>query len=206
MAQSPAHSSDHHDHHHGAGHHDPQDLKLLGFWIFLVTDVIMFATLFATFIVLRGNTDGSVTGAELLEMNGIIISTFLLLTSSFTSGVAVLAMHQNKIKQMIIWLVITGLLGAGFLWLEVSEFIHLVHEGATLQTSAYWSAFFTLVGTHGVHVTIGLFWMIAIIIQIVRRGLNSDTKGKVTVFSLYWHFLDAVWIFLLSIVYLMEVM
>jgi len=205
MAQSPAHGSDHHDH-HAAGHHDPQDLKLLGFWIFLVTDVIMFATLFATFIVLRGNTDGSVTGAELLEMNGIIISTFLLLTSSFTSGVAVLAMHQNKIKQMIIWLVITGLLGAGFLYLEVNEFLHLIHEGATLQTSAYWSAFFTLVGTHGVHVTVGLFWMIAIIIQIVRRGLTADTKGKVTVFSLYWHFLDAVWIFLLSIVYLMEVM
>lgn len=205
MAQSPAHGSDHHDH-HAAGHHDPQDLKLLGFWIFLVTDVIMFATLFATFIVLRGGTDGNVTGAELLEMNGIIISTFLLLTSSFTSGVAVLAMHQNKIKQMIIWLVITGLLGAGFLYLEVNEFLHLIHEGATLQTSAYWSAFFTLVGTHGVHVTVGLFWMIAIIIQIVRRGLTADTKGKVTVFSLYWHFLDAVWIFLLSIVYLMEVM
>ncbi len=205
MAQSPAHGSDHHDH-HAAGHHDPQDLKLLGFWIFLVTDVIMFATLFATFIVLRGGTDGGPTGAELLEMNGIIISTFLLLTSSFTSGVAVLAMHQNKIKQMIIWLVITGLLGAGFLYLEVNEFLHLIHEGATLQTSAFWSAFFTLVGTHGVHVTVGLFWMIAIIIQIVRRGLTADTKGKVTVFSLYWHFLDAVWIFLLSIVYLMEVM
>ena len=205
MAQSPAHGSDHHDH-HAAGHHDPQDLKLLGFWIFLVTDVIMFATLFATFIVLRGGTDGGPTGAELLEMNGIIISTFLLLTSSFTSGVAVLAMNQNKIKQMIIWLVITGLLGAGFLYLEINEFLHLIHEGATLQTSAYWSAFFTLVGTHGVHVTVGLFWMIAIIIQIVRRGLTADTKGKVTVFSLYWHFLDAVWIFLLSIVYLMEVM
>lgn len=205
MAQSPAHGSDHHDH-HAAGHHDPQDLKLLGFWIFLVTDVIMFATLFATFIVLRGGTDGGPTGAELLEINGIIISTFLLLTSSFTSGVAVLAMHQNKIKQMIIWLVVTGLLGAGFLYLEVNEFLHLIHEGATLQTSAFWSAFFTLVGTHGVHVTVGLFWMISIIIQIVRRGLTSDTKGKVTVFSLYWHFLDAVWIFLLSIVYLMEVM
>ncbi|GGO07860.1 cytochrome (ubi)quinol oxidase subunit III [Saccharibacillus kuerlensis] len=205
MAQSPAHGTDHHDH-HAAGHHDPQDLKLLGFWMFLVTDVIMFGTLFATFMVLRGNTDGSITGAEVLEMNGIIISTFLLLTSSFTSGVAVLAMNQNKVKQMIIWLVITGLLGAAFLGLEVTEFIHLVHEGATLQTSAYWSAFFTLVGTHGVHVAVGLFWMIAIIIQIVRRGLNSDTRGKVTVFSLYWHFLDAVWIFLLSIVYLMEVM
>ncbi|MCQ4088693.1 cytochrome (ubi)quinol oxidase subunit III [Saccharibacillus sp. JS10] len=205
MAQSPAHGSDHHDH-HAAGHHDPQDLKLLGFWIFLVTDVIMFSTLFATFIVLRGGTDGGPTGADLLEINGIIISTFLLLTSSFTSGVAVLAMHQNKIKQMIIWLVITGLLGAGFLYLEVNEFLHLIHEGATLQTSAFWSSFFTLVGTHGVHVTVGLFWMISIIIQIVRRGLTDDTKGKVTVFSLYWHFLDAVWIFLLSIVYLMEVM
>ncbi|MDO3412752.1 cytochrome (ubi)quinol oxidase subunit III [Saccharibacillus sp. CPCC 101409] len=205
MAQSPAHGADHHDH-HAAGHHDPQDLKLLGFWIFLVTDVLMFSTLFATFIVLRGGTDGGPTGAELLEINGIIISTFLLLTSSFTSGLAVLAMHQNKVQQMIIWLIVTGLLGAGFIGLELNEFLHLIHEGATLQTSAFWSSFFTLVGTHGVHVTVGLFWMIAIIIQIVRRGLNSDTKGKITVFSLYWHFLDAVWIFLLSIVYLMEVM
>lgn len=205
MAQSPAHGSDHHDH-HAAGHHDPQDIKLLGFWIFLVTDVILFSTLFATFIVLRNNTNGFEGGADLFNMTGVIAETFLLLTSSFTSGLAVLAMHQNKVKPMIIWLVITGLLGAGFLALELTEFVELVHEGATLQTSAFWSAFFTLVGTHGVHVTIGIGWMISIIMQIVRRGLNADTKGKVTVFSLYWHFLDAVWIFLLSIVYLMEVM
>ncbi|CAM4328858.1 cytochrome o ubiquinol oxidase subunit III [Paenibacillus alkaliterrae] len=195
------HGGGHHD-----GHHDQESMKTFGFWLFLITDVILFGTLFATFVVLRLNTDGGPTGAELIEMNGIIISTFILLTSSFTSGIAVLEMNKGNKRGLILWLAITALLGASFIYLEVTEFIHLVHEGANIGTSAYWSAFFTLVGTHGLHVSVGLVWMIALMLQLRRRGITPVTKRKVNIISLYWHFLDVVWIFVFTIVYLMGVM
>ncbi|HTG68477.1 MAG TPA: cytochrome o ubiquinol oxidase subunit III [Candidatus Udaeobacter sp.] len=195
------HGGGHHD-----DHHDQESLKMFGFWLFLITDVILFGTLFATYVVLRLNTDGGPTGAELLEMNGIIISTFLLLTSSFTSGVAVLEMNKGNKRGLILWLAITALLGASFVFLEVNEFMHLVHEGATIGTSAYWSAFYVLVGTHGLHVSVGLVWMTALIFQLSRRGITPVTKRKVSIISLYWHFLDVVWIFVFTIVYLMGVM
>jgi cytochrome o ubiquinol oxidase subunit 3 len=195
------HGGGHHD-----DHHDQESMKMFGFWLFLITDVILFGTLFATYVVLRLNTDGGPTGAELLEMNGIIISTFILLTSSFTSGIAVLEMNKGNKRGLILWLAITAVLGASFIYLEVNEFIHLVHEGANIGTSAYWSAFFVLVGTHGLHVSLGLIWMIALILQIRRRGITPVTKRKVGIISLYWHFLDVVWIFVFSIVYLMGVM
>lgn len=195
---------------HGGGHHDEhhdqESLKMFGFWLFLITDVILFGTLFATYVVLRLNTDGGPTGAELLEMNGIIISTFILLTSSFTSGVAVLEMNKGNKRGLILWLAITALLGASFIFLEVNEFMHLVHEGATIGTSAYWSAFFVLVGTHGLHVSVGLVWMVGLMLQLSRRGITPVTKRKVSIISLYWHFLDVVWIFVFTIVYLMGVM
>src|SRR5690606_2126296 len=199
MSQANAHSHDH-------GHHDQESLKQFGFWLFMITDVILFATLFATFVVLRGNTASGPIGAELIEMNGINVSTFILLTSSFTSGLALLSMNKGDKKGLILWLAVSALLGLSFIYLEVNEFIHLVHEGANIGTSAYWSAFFTLVGTHGLHVSIGIVWMTAIIFQIARRGITPVTKRKVNIISLYWHFLDAVWIFVFSIVYLMEVM
>lgn len=198
------HGSGHHDGHHD--HHDQESMKMFGFWLFLITDVILFGTLFATYVVLRFNTDGGPTGAELLEMNGIIISTFILLTSSFTSGVAVLEMNRGNKRGLILWLAITALLGASFVFLEVNEFMHLVHEGATIGTSAYWSAFYVLVGTHGLHVSVGLVWMVALILQLSRRGITPVTKRKVSIISLYWHFLDVVWIFVFTIVYLMGVM
>lgn len=198
------HGSGHHDGHHD--HHDQESMKMFGFWLFLITDVILFGTLFATYVVLRFNTDGGPTGAELLEMNGIIISTFILLTSSFTSGVAVLEMNRGNKRGLILWLAITALLGASFVFLEVTEFMHLVHEGATIGTSAYWSAFYVLVGTHGLHVSVGLVWMVALILQLSRRGITPVTKRKVSIISLYWHFLDVVWIFVFTIVYLMGVM
>lgn len=207
-AQTGAHGG--HGAGHGGGHHDDhhdqESMKQFGFWLFLITDVILFGTLFATFVVLRLNTDGGPTGAELIELNGIIISTFILLTSSFTSGVAVLEMHKGNKRGLILWLAVTALLGASFIYLEVTEFIHLVHEGANIGTSAYWSAFFTLVGTHGLHVSVGLVWMVALMLQINRRGITPVTKRKVNIISLYWHFLDVVWIFVFTIVYLMGVM
>jgi cytochrome o ubiquinol oxidase subunit 3 len=194
------------EHDHDEGHHDQEGLRKMGFWLFLITDCIMFGTLFATFVVLSDSTAGGPTGAGLFEMSGVIAETFILLTSSFTSGLAVLAMNRGNRKALIGWLAVTVALGAAFISLELSEFIHLVHEGATISTSAYWSAFYTLVGTHGVHVSIGLVWMIAIMLQLGRHGITSVTRRKVNVISLYWHFLDVVWIFVFTIVYMLEVM
>lgn len=193
-------------HGHDHGHADHEQLKVLGFWIFLVTDFVLFGTLFATYAVLMNNYAGGPTQSELFEMPGIIASTFILLTSSFTSGLAVLAMNKGNVKQLIGWLVVTALLGLSFIGLEITEFMKLVEEGATLSTSAFLSAFFTLVGTHGLHVSVGLFWVAALMIQLARRGITPVTKRKVTNFSLYWHFLDVVWIFLFTVVYLMGVM
>ncbi|MCM3342551.1 cytochrome o ubiquinol oxidase subunit III [Paenibacillus sp. MER TA 81-3] len=191
--------SDHHD------HPDMEEMRTFGFWIYLMTDVIIFGTLFAAYIVLQGNRNGGPGPEELFQMGGIIASTFILLTSSYTSGLAVLAMHKGNRQALMGWLGVTALLGATFIVLEVNEFIHLVHEGATISTSAFLSAFFTLVGTHGLHVSIGLVWMIALIIQLAKHGITPATKRKVNVISLFWHFLDVVWIFVFTIVYLMGV-
>ncbi|HZG14096.1 MAG TPA: cytochrome o ubiquinol oxidase subunit III [Candidatus Bathyarchaeia archaeon] len=206
MAQAMTHHEHGHAHDHDHGHEHHEQLKVLGFWIFVVTDCVLFGTLFATYAVLMHNYAGGPTAKELFEMPGIIASTFILLTSSFTSGLAVLAMHKRNVKQLIGWLVVTALLGLAFVVLEVNEFTHLVGEGATISTSAFLSAFYVLVGTHGLHVTLGLFWMVALMIQLKRRGITPVTKRKVTNLSLYWHFLDVVWIFLFTVVYLMGVM
>ncbi|AEI45689.1 cytochrome o ubiquinol oxidase subunit III [Paenibacillus mucilaginosus] len=205
MAQAHAAAKGGHGH-HDHGHHDLESMKTFGFWLFLITDCILFGTLFATYIVLRGNTNGGPTPEELFQMPMILAETFILLTSSFTSGLAVLAMHQGKVKQLIGWLIVTALLGASFIGLEIYEFVHMVHEGATISTSAFLSGFFALVGTHGLHVSLGLVWMIGLMIQLRRRGITPVTKRKVEVLSLYWHFLDVVWIFVLTVVYLMGVM
>lgn len=206
MANTVSHKTEQHGHDHGHHHHDLESLKTFGFWIFLMTDVIIFGTLFAVYAVLRNNTAGGPTPEELFKMPGVIAETFILLTSSFTSGLAVLAMHAGKRNQLIGWLAVTFVLGAAFITLEVTEFIDMVHEGATIATSGFLSGFFTLVGTHGLHVSIGLIWMIGLMLQLRKRGITNVTKRKVEVLSLYWHFLDVVWIFVLTVVYLMGVM
>ncbi|MCQ6560233.1 cytochrome o ubiquinol oxidase subunit III [Paenibacillus mendelii] len=208
MAEHNGSGHAYHTESHSAAHDnhpDPEELRTFGFWIYLMTDVILFGTLFAAYIVLRGNTNGGPGPEELFQMGGIITSTFILLTSSFTSGLAVLAMHKGNRQALMGWLSVTALLGATFIVLEVREFIHLVHEGATIGTSAFLSAFFTLVGTHGLHVSLGLVWMIALIIQLAKHGITPVTKRKVNVISLFWHFLDVIWIFVFTIVYLMGV-
>lgn len=204
MAQTAAHSA--HGHGHDHEHHDHESLKTFGFWIFLITDCILFGSLFATYVVLHANTNGGPTAKELFEMPGVIAETFILLTSSFTSGLAVLAMHKGNTKQLIGWLAVTVLLGASFIGLELTEFVKMVGEGATIKTSAFLSGFFVLVGTHGLHVSVGLIWMIGLMIQLSKRGITAVTKRKVEVISLYWHFLDVVWIFVFTVVYLMGVM
>ncbi|ASS97876.1 MULTISPECIES: cytochrome aa3 quinol oxidase subunit III [Geobacillus] len=178
-------------------------LNILGFWIFLGAEVALFATLFATYLVLFQRTGSGPTAGELFEVKDVLIETLLLLTSSFTCGLAIFEMRRGRMSGLIAWLLVTLLLGAGFITFEIREFIHYVHEGATMQTSAFLSSFFVLVGTHGAHVSVGIGWMILIIIQLLQRGLTAKTARKVFIVSLYWHFLDVVWIFIFTLVYLL---
>ncbi|MGP7819123.1 cytochrome aa3 quinol oxidase subunit III [Niallia sp. 01092] len=177
-------------------------LNILGFWIFLGAEVVLFATLFAAYGSLANNFAGGPTPKELFKMKDVMIETLLLLTSSFTCGIAIWQMRRHNVKGLITWLAITLLLGAGFVFFEVNEFIHYVHEGATMQTSAFLSSFFVLLGTHGLHVSMGIGWAILVIMQILKHGLTPTTARKTFIISLYWHFLDVVWIFIFTFVYL----
>lgn len=177
-------------------------MSIMGFWIFLGAEIVLFATLFATYAVLFGRTGNAPTPGELFEPGIVLVMTFLLLTSSFTCGLAINEMRRGSLKGLLTWLIITLLLGLGFLGCEIYEFLHYIHEGASLQSSAYWSGFFVLAGTHGLHVTLGIGWAILLIIQLSRRGLTKVTSRKVFIISLYWHFLDVVWIFIFTSVYL----
>jgi cytochrome aa3-600 menaquinol oxidase subunit 3 len=178
-------------------------LNILGFWIFLGADIALFSTLFVTYLTYHTRTAGGPTAEELFVVKDFMIETLLLLFSSFTMGIAIFKMRNNDLKGLLVWFVITLVLGGGFLFYEIREFyMYAVHEGATMQTSAFLSGFFTLLGTHGLHVTVGVFWAISIIIQLVRRGLTPVTARKVFIIGLYWHFLDVVWIFIFTLVYL----
>ncbi len=177
-------------------------LNILGFWIFLGAEIALFATLFAVYGVLSQRYAGGPTHQDIFMMKEVMIQTVLLLTSSFTCGLAIFEMRRGNVKGLITWLLITLGLGAGFLYMEISEFIHYVHEGATIQTSAFLSSLFVLLGTHGAHVTFGIFWAIMVIIQLVKRGLTPVTARKIFIIGLYWHFLDVVWIFIFTFVYL----
>ncbi|GLC88392.1 cytochrome aa3 quinol oxidase subunit III [Lysinibacillus piscis] len=181
---------------------EENQLKIFGFWIFLGAEIVLFATLFTVYFTLHNRIGNGPSGAEIFELTPVLWETFLLLTSSFTIGLGIHAMRIGHKKAMMTFFAITLLLGLGFLAIEIDEFVTYVHEGATIQTSAFLSALMTLLGTHGAHVTFGLFWGIAIVIQVAKRGLNPQTANKAFIFSLYWHFLDVVWIFIFSFVYL----
>lgn len=185
---------------------EENELKIFGFWVFLAAEIVLFATLFSAYFTLVDRTGSGPTGPELFELPPVLFETFFLLASSFTIGLAVHAMRLGRVKAMLTFFVITLLFGAGFLALEIDEFLHFIHLGATIQTSAYTSILFTLLGTHGAHVTFGLLWGTAIIIQVAKHGINARTANKAFIFSLYWHFLDIVWIFLFSFIYLKGMM
>ncbi|MBB3143095.1 cytochrome o ubiquinol oxidase subunit III [Halomonas sp. THAF12] len=198
--------SNHGDHAHEHDHHDTAGTKLFGFWVYLMSDLIIFGSLFATFaVLLKGTADGPTPG-EIFELPFVLVETFLLLFSSFTYGMAVLAMNADRASQVKAWLAITFLLGAGFVGMEVYEFQHLIHEGFGPDRSAFLSAFFTLVGTHGLHVTFGLIWILVMLIQVQTKGLTDMTRPRIMCLSLFWHFLDIVWICVFSFVYLMGVL
>ncbi|KKK37846.1 cytochrome o ubiquinol oxidase subunit III [Mesobacillus campisalis] len=185
---------------------EQNQMNILGFWIFLGAEIMLFATLFASYFTLEHRIGSGPSGAEIFEITPVLIETFLLLTSSFTIGLAIHAMRLGRQKAMMGFLAVTLLLGLAFLGVEIYEFIHYYHVGATLQTSAFTAILLTTLGTHGAHVTLGLFWGLFILIQIKKRGLTPATANKSFIFSLYWHFLDVVWIFIFSFIYLKGMM
>ncbi|MBM4761925.1 cytochrome aa3 quinol oxidase subunit III [Bacillus sp. B15-48] len=185
---------------------EQNNLNVLGFWIFIGAEIMLFATLFASYFTLENRTGSGPTGAEIFELTPVLIETFLLLTSSFTIGLGVHAMRLGNKKAMLSFFAITLLLGLAFLGVEIYEFFHYVHVGAGIQTSAFTSILLLTLGTHGAHVTIGLFWGLFIILQVRKRGLTPQTANKSFIFSLYWHFLDVVWIFIFSFIYLKGMM
>lgn len=169
-----------------------------------MTDLVMFAALFATYAVLKGSTFGGPSAAQLFNLPNALAETLVLLTSSFTCGIAMLAAQKGSKNQTLAWLGVTFVLGAAFLVLELVEFSGIIATGSTWQSSAFLSSFFTLVGAHGLHIAIGLLWMAISVAFVWRRGLTPSIVSKLTRLSLFWHFLDVVWIFIFTIVYLMK--
>jgi cytochrome o ubiquinol oxidase subunit 3 len=176
---------------------------LLGFWLYLMSDCLIFAALFATYGVLSQSYAGGPTGADLFDLPLVALNTSFLLVSSITYGFAMLQMQQAKLSGTMLWLAITGVLGVGFLGLELYEFYHLIHQGAGPQTSAFLSSFFALVGTHGLHVAFGILWLVTLLVQLRKYGLTGANRRRLFCLSMFWHFLDVVWIGVFTIVYLM---
>jgi cytochrome o ubiquinol oxidase subunit 3 len=173
-----------------------------GFWLFLLSDIVIFASLFAAYAVLTHRTAGGPTGNQLFDRGHTLIETACLLASSFTCGLMMLASERRSALETYLWALVTFLLGASFITLEVTEFAGLVANGAGPERSAFLSAFFTLVGTHGTHVTIGLFWLLVMTAQIATLGFRPMVLRRLLCFSLFWHALDIVWIGVFTIVYL----
>jgi len=183
--------------------HHPENGTLLGFWLYLMSDCLVFACLFAVYGVLGRSYAAGPSGADLFDLPLVAINTSLLLLSSITYGFAVLEMQKRRMGAVLVWLAITGLLGAGFIGLELYEFAHLIHEGAGPQRSAFLSSFFALVGTHGLHVTFGIVWLIVLMFQLPKHGFTAANRRRLMCLSMFWHFLDVVWIGVFTFVYLM---
>ena len=173
-----------------------------GFWLFLLSDIVIFSGLFAAYAVLAYRTAGGPTGAELFDLKRVFIETCCLLASSFTCGLCILALERRARSMLYAWAAVTFVLGAAFISLELSEFIGMVSQGNGPSRSAFLSAFFTLVGTHGIHVTAGLCWLLVMMAQVATLGLKPKVMQRLVCFSLFWHALDLVWIGVFTIVYL----
>lgn len=179
------------------------DKTNLGFWIYLMTDCMLFASLFATYAVLRNNTNGGLPGSELFSLPFVLVETMLLLTSSFTCGLSLVAARMGAKKHLLALLGLTFALGAGFLGMEMYEFAKLAHEGNSWQQSGFLSAFFTLVGTHGLHITAGLIWLVTLMMIVAKQGISASTSRRLGLFGMFWHFLDIIWILIFTFVYLL---
>jgi cytochrome o ubiquinol oxidase subunit 3 len=186
------------EHEHAEG-----DSTMLGFWIYLMSDCLIFSILFATYGVLGGRYAAGPAPKDLFDLSLVAVNTSFLLLSSLTYGFAMLAMGQSRVAAMQGWLVVTGLFGLAFLGIELTEFAHMIHEGATPQRSAFLSSFFTLVGTHGLHVTFGTIWLVTLMVQVQLHGLIEANRRRLMCLSMFWHFLDVIWIGVFTFVYLM---
>ena len=187
-------------------HPDTIENQAFGFWLYIMSDLVLFATIFATYAVLGHNYAGGPTGKDLFHLLYAFGETMLLLFSSASYGLSMLAMHKNRRDLVLAWLVVTFLLGLGFIAMEINEFHHLIIDGFGPARSGFLSAFFTLVGTHGTHVAFGLIWMIVMMGQIIIKGLTPPVQSRLIRLSIFWHFLDIVWVGVFTIVYLMGVM
>jgi cytochrome o ubiquinol oxidase subunit 3 len=193
-----------HKHHE---HHDADATDVFGFWLYIMTDCILFGSLFAAFIVLNLPSVMGPSLKDYIYLPNILIETFLLLASNFTFCLSILNLYQHKLLKVQLWLIFTFILGASFVFLEITEFTHLVHEGMSWNVHGKISAFFTLVGTHGLHVSIGLLWILLMIFQLpLLKNKIEIAKRRMTYLGLFWNFLDIVWIFVFTIVYLMGAM
>jgi cytochrome o ubiquinol oxidase subunit 3 len=186
--------------------HHPENGTMLGFWLYLMSDCLIFAVLFAMYGVIGGNYAAGPAPKDLFELPLVALNTAMLLLSSITYGFAMLEMARNRRGATLVWLGITGMFGLAFISLELYEFHHLIHIGAGPQRSAFLSAFFTLVGTHGLHVTFGIIWLVTLMLQVKRHGLNAANRRRLSCLSLFWHFLDVIWIGVFTFVYLMGVL
>ncbi|WP_210243117.1 cytochrome o ubiquinol oxidase subunit III [Mesorhizobium sp. B2-4-19] len=176
---------------------------MLGFWLYLMSDCLIFAMLFAAYGVLGGNYAAGPAPKDLFDLDLVAVNTTMLLLSSITYGFAMLTMDKGRVAATQAWLAVTGLFGLAFLSIELYEFAHMIHEGATPQRSAFLSSFFTLVGTHGLHVTFGIVWLVTLMTQVARFGLIEANRRRLMCLSMFWHFLDVVWIGVFTFVYLM---
>jgi cytochrome o ubiquinol oxidase subunit 3 len=186
--------------------HHPENGTLLGFWIYLMSDCLIFAVLFATYAVLGRNYAGGPTGAELFDLKLVALNTSMLLLSSITYGFAMLEAGRKRLGATMGWLIVTGLFGAAFISLELYEFMHLLHENAGPQRSAFLTSFWALVATHGLHVSFGIIWLVTLLFQLKKHGLTHENMRRMTCLSMFWHFLDVVWIGVFTFVYLMGVL
>lgn len=185
-----------------SAHTNTKDTYVFGFWLYIMSDCLLFASLFATFAVLQGNIAHGPSADQIFSLPFVLLETLILLTSSFTCGLAVLSMRNRNKNSVLAWLMGTALLGATFIALELFEFTKLVSEGHGWQASAFLSSFFTLVGTHGLHVSIGLLWLFALMAHLVKKGITDRNEHQFIRFALFWHFLDVIWIFIFSFVYI----
>ena len=198
----PAGAGEGHDH----GHGEAEANAIFGFWIYIMTDCVLFATVFVAYVVLSHNYAGGPTGKELFDLPYVFGETMFLLVSSVTYGFAMLAMHRNRRQQVMAWLLVTFFLGLGFIAMELNEFSRMIMEGHGPDRSGFLSGFFTLVGTHGAHVSFGLLWMAVMMWQVMSKGLNTRVQSRLARLSLFWHFLDVIWIGVFTIVYLTGVL
>ena len=174
-----------------------------GFFVYLMTDLVLFASLFAVYAVLHKNIASGPSGYQIFNLHTVLIETLLLLTSSFTCGLTILSLHSKKKINVLITLFLTFILGLSFLLIEINEFHHLVSIGDSWRVSGFLSSFFTLVGTHGLHIFVGLTWMVYLAFRLLKTGFGRANIRRFTIFSLFWHFLDVVWIFIFTVVYLL---